>query len=70
MRLPAWQASELIRVTCPAQATPELVARALQTHSMLAIRTGVVLLGPAACGKSSIVRTLQVGGWWAGAGSG
>ena len=28
---------------------------------MLAIRTGVVLLGPAACGKSSIVRTLQVG---------
>ena len=32
---------------------------ALQLHSMMRIRTGIMLLGPAACGKTTIIRVLQ-----------
>lgn len=40
-------------------ASPELINRAMQTDAMLRIRTGVVLLGPAACGKSTVIKVLQ-----------
>ena len=33
--------------------------RALQTNDMLHIKTGVLLLGPAACGKSTVIKVLQ-----------
>ncbi|GIL68853.1 hypothetical protein Vafri_22075 [Volvox africanus] len=42
------------------RATPELVLRALQLHDMLSIRTGILLLGPAACGKTSMWALLQM----------
>ena len=40
-------------------ASPELISRAMQTDAMLRIRTGVVLLGPAACGKTTVIKVLQ-----------
>eukprot|EP00798_Chlamydomonas_sp_ICE-L_P027948 gene27948-8824_t len=37
----------------------ELVVRCLQMHSLMQFRTGIMLLGPAACGKTSIIRALS-----------
>ncbi len=45
---------------CPVQATPELIVQALQLHDMLHIRTGLLLLGPTACGKSAVRSVLQL----------
>lgn len=42
------------------QATPDLVLRALQLHDMLSIRTGILLLGPPACGKTATWSLLQL----------
>lgn len=43
------------------QALPALVAKVLQLWQMIQVRFGVCVLGPAASGKSVVIRTLQVG---------
>ena len=43
-----------------------LVAKVLQLWQTLQVRFGICVLGPAASGKSTVIRTLQVGNWIAG----
>lgn len=41
------------------QAPQEMIKRALQTYDMLSIKAGIVLLGPASCGKTVMRRLLR-----------
>lgn len=48
------------RVPTATQPSEELLLRAVQLYELLPIRTGVMLLGPAAGGKTTVRQVLQL----------